>query len=178
MSSEDDTMMNIYKKIEREKALINAANAMRQQTNNDDVRSRLDSQMREGRRNLQFFEEKLRDLQARRLGHGMDSMSLSSSSTAVNSVRPRSADLRGDVEGPPTPPPKDASGGYGGTDRGSYGSGGYSSSGAHGDMMPPRQPYAQPGPGQGVPKARPNFTKLGKHPQCRVHCFILWQSLR
>lgn len=153
-------MMNIYKKIEREKALINAANAMRQQTNNDDVRSRLDSQMREGRRNLQFFEEKLRDLQMRHLGQGVDSMSLSSGSTAVNSVRPKSSDLRGDAEGPPTPPPKDASGGHGAGDRGSYGSGGYSNIGAHGDIMPPRAPFTAPGPGQGVPKARPNYTKL------------------
>ncbi|KAI1877068.1 hypothetical protein JX265_000158 [Neoarthrinium moseri] len=160
MNSEDDAMMNIYKKIEREKALINAANAMRQQTNNDDVRSRLDSQMREGRRNLQFFEEKLRDLQVRRLGHGVDSMSVSSGSTAVASLRPKSSDLRGDAEGPPTPPPKDASGGYTEPDRGSYGSINYSQIGGHGDLMPPQHPYAPPGPSSGIPKPRPNFTKL------------------
>lgn len=152
--------MNIYKKIEREKALINAANAMRQQTNNDDVRSRLDSQMREGRRNLQFFEEKLRDLQMRRMGQGIDNMSLSSGSTAVNSARPKSSDLRGDAEGPPAPPPKDASG-FAGADQGSHGSGGYSNTSAHSDMMPPRHPFAPPGPGTGIPKPRPNFTKLG-----------------
>lgn len=163
--NDDDAVMNIYKKIEREKALINAANAMRQQTNNDDVRSRLDSQMREGRRNLNFFEEKLRDIQMRRLGQGVDSMSLSSGSTAVASIRPQSSDLRGDNEGPPTPPPKDASA-YGGTDRGSYGSGGYSQTGAHGDMMPPRHPFASTGPNTAIPKARPNFTKLGKLLNC------------
>jgi hypothetical protein len=162
MSSEEDAMMNIYKKIEREKALINAANAMRQQTNNDDVRSRLDSQMREGRRNLQFFEEKLRDLQMRRLGQGVDNMSLNSGTTAVGSSP--SIDLRGDVEGAPTPPPKDAGEG----DRNSYGSGGYGQAGRPpSDMMPPRAPYAAPGPGSGAPKARPNFTKLGKIP--RMH---------
>lgn len=158
MSSEDDAMMNIFKKIEREKALINAANAMRQQTNNDDVRSRLDSQMREGRRNLQFFEEKLRDLQVRRLGHGVDNMSLSSGSTAVNSARPSSSELS---QGPPAPPPKDTSGGYGAAERGSYGSVDYSAIGAHGDLMPPRHPYAAPAPGTGIPRPRPNFTKLG-----------------
>jgi classical protein kinase C len=124
--------------------------------------------MREGRRNLQFFEEKLRDHQMRRLGHGVDSMSLSSSSTAVNSIRPKSSDMRGDAEGPPTPPPKDTSG-YGGTDRGSYGSGGYSNIGGHGDMMPPRHPYAPPGPGSAIPKQRPNFTKLGMHILQCVH---------
>lgn len=147
--------MNIYKKIEREKALINAASAMRQQTNNEDVRSRLDSQMREGRRNLQFFEEKLKDLQMKRLGQGVDNMSMSSGST----LRPKSADLRGDAEGPPTPPPKDA-GSRSATDQSSYGPSGYSQIGGLTNMMPPRHPYAPPGPSSSMPKPRPNFTKL------------------
>ncbi|KAI2771548.1 hypothetical protein F4815DRAFT_450476 [Daldinia loculata] len=155
--NDEEAMANIYKKIEREKALINAANSMRQQTNNDDVRSRLDSQMREGRRNLQFFEEKLRDLQMKRLGQGMDSMSIGSSSTAAGSLRPSSLDMR-DGEGPPPPPPKDA-GAWSG-DQGSYGSLPYSQIGGHGDIMPPRHPYAPPGPTSTVPKLRPNFTKL------------------
>ncbi|KAI0478521.1 hypothetical protein GGR56DRAFT_630673, partial [Xylariaceae sp. FL0804] len=151
--NEDDPISNIHRKIEREKALINAANSMRQQTNNDDVRSRLDSQMREGRRNLQFFEEKLREQQMKRLGTGVDSLSLSSGSTA----RPTSQDMRGDL-GAPTPPPKDAGGWPG--DGGSYGTLPYSQIGGHGDMMPPRHPYPPQGPGSSVPKPRPNFTKL------------------
>jgi len=28
-------------------------------------------------------------------------------------------------------------------------------------MMPPSAPFAKPGPGQGVPKARPNYSRLG-----------------
>ncbi|KAI0852752.1 hypothetical protein F5Y00DRAFT_154248 [Daldinia vernicosa] len=155
--NDEEAMANIYKKIEREKALINAANSMRQQTNNDDVRSRLDSQMREGRRNLQFFEEKLRDLQMKRLGQGVDSMSIGSSSTAPGSLRPSSLDMR-EGEGAPPPPPKDA-GAWSG-DQGSYGSLPYSQIGGHGDIMPPRHPYAPPGPTSTVPKLRPNFTKL------------------
>lgn len=155
--NDDDAMANIYKKIEREKALINAANSMRQQTNNDDVRSRLDSQMREGRRNLSFFEEKLRELQMKRLGHGVEGMSISSGSTAAASTRPQSGDMR---EGPPPPPPKDAGGWSGAGDKGSYGSLQYSQIGGHGDMMPPRHPYAPPGPAASIPKPRPNFTKL------------------
>ena len=140
--NDDDAMANIYKKIEREKALINAANSMRQQTNNDDVRSRLDSQMREGRRNLQFFEEKLRDLQMKRIGSGVDNMSIGSSSTATGSGRPPSGDVRSDpsVQGPPLPPPKDA-GDWSGGDRASYGSLPYSQIGGHGDLMPPRHPF-------------------------------------
>ncbi|KAI1631582.1 hypothetical protein F4809DRAFT_155177 [Biscogniauxia mediterranea] len=158
--SDEDTMANIYKKIEREKALIIAANSMRQQTNNDDVRSRLDSQMREGRRNIQFFEEKLRDLQMKRLGQGVENMSVSSSSAMVPPGRPGSQDMLGEVEGAPAPPPKDANEWSG--DKGSYGSMNYSQIGGHGDMMPPRHPYAPPGPGpsSSIPKPRPNFTKL------------------
>ncbi|KAI1106971.1 hypothetical protein F4804DRAFT_256228 [Jackrogersella minutella] len=156
MMNDDEAMANIYKKIEREKALINAANSMRQQTNNDDVRSRLDSQMREGRRNLQFFEEKLRDLQMKRIGQGVDSMSIGTSSpTTTGSVRPPSGDVG---EGAPAPPPKDA-GGWSG-DRGSYGSLPYSQIGGHGDLMPPRHPFEPPGPSSSIPKPRPNFTKL------------------
>jgi hypothetical protein len=158
--NEDDRIMDIYKKIEREKALINAANLMRQQTNNEAVRSKLDNQMRDGRRNLEFFEEKLRDLQMRRLGQGVENVNLGSGS------RPRSADYRGDQGGPPPPPPKDASGWGGG---GSYGQGQYSQIGQHGDMMPSQGPFPGQAPGSGVPKPRPNFTKLGRHT-------LLWYS--
>lgn len=160
MNDNDDAMANIYKKIEREKALINAANSMRQQTNNDDVRSRLDSQMREGRRNIQFFEEKLRDLQMKRLGQGVDSMSIGPASPSSSSARPTSGDMRSDTaEGAPALPPKDT-GGFSG-DRGSYGSLPYSQIGGHGDLMPPRHPFPPPGPTSSAPKMRPNFTKLG-----------------
>lgn len=144
--SEEDKMMDLYKKIEREKALIQAANLMRQQTNNDSVRSKLDNQMREGKRNLEFFEEKLKELQLRR---GMGDLSLASSSSD-----PRPPHLRGDSDGPPTPPPKGASG--------MAMSGGdpqYSQIGGT-DLMPPRGPFAASG--NSVPKARPNFTKLGE----------------
>lgn len=140
--NDEEAIQNIYKKIEREKALINAANAMRAQTNNEAVRSRLDSQMREGRRNLQFFEEKLRDIQMRRVSQGVDGMSLSGFDAGDDSA--------------PAPPPKDASGNYV-ADRGSRGSG----SGQMGDLPLPRYPNTGPGPNSGGSKPRPNFTKLG-----------------
>lgn len=150
--NDDDAIQNIHKKIEREKALINAANAMRAQTNNEAVRSRLDSQMRDGRRNLQFFEEKLRDIQMRRVSQSVEGMSLGPG--------PEVGDEAGS---PPAPPPKDSSGSWGAGDRGSYGSssGQYGQLGQPVDLMPPRHPYAPPGPSSGVSKQRPNFTKLG-----------------
>lgn len=151
--NEEEAIQNIHKKIEREKALINAANAMRAQTNNEAVRSRLDSQMRDGRRNLQFFEEKLRDIQLRRVNSAMDNVSLTGGPSGA-----AGGDGQDDAGPPPAPPPKDTSS-WG--DRGSYGSAEFSQVGQHGDLMPPRHPYAPPGPSTGIPKTRPNFTKLG-----------------
>lgn len=144
--SEEDKMMDIYKKIEREKALIQAANLMRQQTNNDQVRSKLDNQMREGKRNLEFFEEKLKELQLRR---GMGDMNLGSSSSSSQAPHLQ----RNDSDGPPTPPPKNSGMAMSGGDPQ------YSQIGGT-DLMPPRGPFA--GSGQNVPKTRPNFTKLGE----------------
>lgn len=139
--TDDDKILDITKKIEREKALINAANLMRQQTNNEAVRSKLDTQMREGRRNLEFFEERLRELQMRRLGHSVDNMSLGGSTLGSF----KSTEQGGEEGGPPAPPPKDGYAQYG-----------------QGDLMPPRGPFPGQPPHSGVPKARPNFTKLGR----------------
>ncbi|KAL2259437.1 hypothetical protein VTK26DRAFT_6890 [Humicola hyalothermophila] len=136
--NDDDKIQDISKKIEREKALINAANLMRQQTNNEAVRSKLDTQMREGRRNLAFFEERLRELQMRRLGQSVDNMSLGGSTLGSF----RSGEQAGDDSGPPAPPPKDAPG---------YG---------HADPMPPHGPFPGQPPHSAIPKPRPNFTKL------------------
>ncbi len=152
MNSDDDALSSVYKKIERERALLNAANQMRQQTQNEQVRSRIDTQMREGRRNIQYLEERMQELQLRKMGQGMDNMNLGGPGGPRN-----------DRDGPPIPPPKDPRGGYAevGSDRGGYGTQEYSQIGGHSDMMPPRHPYAPPGPGHGMPRARPNYTKLG-----------------
>ena len=155
MNHDNEALSAIYKKIERERTLITAANAMRQQTQNEQVRAKLDTQIREGRRNITFFEEKMRELQMRQ---GMGNMNLGPG----GSGRPPSGS-RQDSGGPP-PPPKDSRGNYiteGGTDRGDYGSGDYSAQlGGGSEMMPPRHPYAPPAPGSGMPKPRPNYTKL------------------
>lgn len=146
--NDEDKVHDISKKIEREKALINAAQAMRQQTNNEQVRSKLDTQMREGRRNLEFFEEKLRELQMRRLGHGVDNMSLGASPMS-GSHRQSVDDFEG--HGAPTPPPKE--GGRGHSSHQSQGSG---------PLMPASGPYPGGPPDSAVPRARPNYTRLGK----------------
>ena len=118
--------------------------------------------MREGRRNIQYLEERMQELQMRRMGQGVDNLSLGPANGGPG--RPVSSGLRNERDGPPTPPPKDSRGGYteAGSDRGGYGTQDYSQIGGHGDMMPPRHPYAPPGPNAGIPKSRPNYTKLGK----------------
>ena len=161
MSSNDDVVKEVLRKIEREKTLVNAAMAMRQQTNNEVVRARLDTQMREGRRNVEYLESRLHELQMRSVGQGVDNMNIGQGNSGAG--RPQSAGMRNDRDGPPTPPPKNGSGGYlpDGQEAGGYGSHDYSQIGGHGDIMPPRHPYAPPAPGSGVPKPRPNFSKLG-----------------
>ncbi|KAF2120919.1 kinase C-like protein [Lophiotrema nucula] len=142
----DDTLSDVRRKIEREKALINAANAMRQSTNNPAVLSRLDGQIRDGRRNIEYFEKTLQDLEMRRTNTGMQSMSLD----------PGSGRKAGN---PLTPPPKDGWNGYMGQEQGGYGDGGYGNNlGGGQGLMPPRAPYAAQAPGT-QPK-RANYSKL------------------
>ncbi|KAF1911710.1 hypothetical protein BDU57DRAFT_542819 [Ampelomyces quisqualis] len=149
MSSVSDTVANVQKKIDREKALINAANAMRQSTNNPAVLSRLDGQIKDGRRNIEYFESKLRDLEVQRTTSGMDSLSLQPGGSGS---RPANNAL--------TPPPKDGWNGAYMQDQAGYGaSQGRGANVAGGDgLMPPRAPYAPPAPG--APSKRPNYSKL------------------
>lgn len=148
MSSVDETVANVQRKIDRERALINAANTMRQSTNNPAVLSRLDGQIKEGRRNIEYFESKLNDLEVQRTTSGVDNMSLQPGSRKANN--------------PLTPPPKDGWGGGYAQDQGGYGSSqshdANNLSGGSG-LMPPRAPYAPPAPG--APNKRPNYSKLG-----------------
>src|SRR5579862_5011811 len=135
---DDQLITNVYRKIEREKVLINGANSMRQQTDNPSVRQRLDAQIREGRKNIGDVEERRRELQMRRMGQGQEA-------AAGNDGPMSPPPYRGD--GAPLPPPKDGRGAYGmeGGGYGDPGPGGYSQQLGSGHMMPPRAPYAPPG---------------------------------
>ncbi|KAF2704468.1 kinase C-like protein [Pleomassaria siparia CBS 279.74] len=132
----DETVNNVQRKIDREKALIQAANAMRQSTNNPAVLSRLDGQIKDGRRNIEYFEGTLRDLEMRRTTSDMDSMSLQPNPLAS--------------------PSKDGWNEYAGPDQG-YGDtqGGFSNAAGGPGLAPPRAPYA----GTQQPK-RANYSKL------------------
>ncbi|GJN69783.1 serine/threonine kinase [Purpureocillium lilacinum] len=141
--NDDEAIRSIQAKIDREEALMTAAISMRNLPINESHRSRIDSELRDNERNIKFFKERLEAIKQRKVQQGMGSMSLAD-----------------DGGPPPAPPPKDPNAAWG--DQGSYGAGStqYSQIGQHGDLMPPRHPYAPPGPGSGMPKARPNYTKL------------------
>jgi classical protein kinase C len=158
--NDDDKIMDIERKIEREKALINAAQVMRQQTNNEAVRSKLDTQMRDARRNLDFFESRLAQLKARKAPHdAMGNLSLGPPGTPGS--RPKSAGTYNDQDGPPAPPPKDSSGSFYDHRSSLGGSTLYSQPG---DLMPNRHPFPGQPPNSSMPKPRANFTKLGRLP--------------
>ena len=162
---DDDELINqVYRKIEREKVLINAANNMRQ-SSNPQVQQSLDSQIRESRKGIDYLEERMRELQMRR----MEAMSGSGGNggpvppTHGGSQQQRNARIAQRSDGS-APGSRDGGAGYP-EEEGGYGdpgNGGYMNrmSGGNG-MMPPRPPFGPPGPGSTMPKSRPNYTKLG-----------------
>lgn len=158
MADTDNAIAEVYRKIEREKALINAASHMRQSTNNAAVQARVDSNIRDSRRNITYLEDKLQELQLRKMGGGDDGAPPPPAHGGGNQGRPGPA---GPGAGP-TPPPKDSRW-YTGTDRGDYGDGGPGGfSQGNTGSMPNRAPLGDPRPySQPIPKARPNFSKLG-----------------
>lgn len=154
MNNDDEALTSIYKKIERERALLNAANQMRQQTQNELVRSRIDTEIREGRRNIQYLEERMQELQLRKKSQDLDNKNIS-----PRQNRPESSGFRGENDGPPLPPPKDSRGYSDSRKSGGYGTQEYNQKGGQADLFPSRHPFAPPGPGSTIPK-RPNYSKL------------------
>jgi hypothetical protein len=142
--NEDEVARDIRRKIEREKALITAANAMRQSTNNPAVVSGLDTKIRDGRRNIEYLESRLKEFEMKRLNSGMEGMGVDSSSEGYGQQQ-------GDRSYPQQP--------------GGYGSQGqeYSQLSGGNSIMPPSAPFARPGPASTMPKGRATYSKLGKH---------------
>lgn len=150
--TEDDVARDIRRKIDKERTLIQAANAMRQSTNNPAVVSGLDTKIRDGRKNIDYLESRLRELEMKRVNQGMEGMHVDSNS------------------------------GYGGQNNqdrsypnrpGEYGTQEYSNIQGNNGMMPPSAPFARPGPGGNTPKGRPNYSKLGMHTLNMRYDFML-----
>lgn len=159
MSATDDQIAEVQRKIDREKLLINGATHMRQSTNNAAVQARADSNIKDGRRNIAYLEEQLKKLQLRKVNEGAPPPPAHGYGSASTQRKPLP---QPGMEAGPTPPPKERHGYY--PDSGEYGDvgpGGYSQ--GHANIMPDRAPYADPRPYNApMPKARPNFSKLGE----------------
>ncbi|KAK9457255.1 hypothetical protein V1511DRAFT_508698 [Dipodascopsis uninucleata] len=66
MASNDRVINDIYKKIERERSLIQGAKAMSQNTTNKDVKRRCESNIHESLKNIEYLEKALHNLQLKR----------------------------------------------------------------------------------------------------------------
>lgn len=162
--ADDQQMQTILKKIDIEKVFLGKAIEMRKAANSDnaDVLSKLDSAVHSARRHLEYYEDMLRQVQVRRLGQGVDNMSLGSAGSATSpasgSLRPRSTDLRNEAGPPPTPPPKDSSSTW--SDSATLNSQNYpSNTYSQGGLQSPSS-YSPAD--TALVKTRPNYTKLGK----------------
>jgi len=165
MNNDELVFNDVQRKIEREEKLISGAIVMRNSTNNSAVQSQADVQIREGRRNIEYFESTIRQLQMRRNAQGMGSMSIGSSSNGGPVPPDHDGPQQRGRLGNGQQPSQNTAQGEHDRDEGGYGvpgPGGYSQrSGGHG-MMPPRAPFSPPGPGGvGYSKGKPNFSRLG-----------------
>lgn len=145
--SDEALFKDISGKIERERRLIDGYTRVRQSSNNPQVQSSTDVQIRDARRNIQYFESKLKELQTRR---GMNNLSLGGASNG----RPQQPG-----RGQPQPGYQP----YGPESVGSrrdYGAGGYSDPQVA-ETGPRRAPYDPPAPGAPPAKSGQRYTRLG-----------------
>ena len=70
----DQKIQEVYKHIQKERKILEASQLLRRATQNQDVLSRNEAKIRETERSLSYFEETLRELQARKneLANGRD----------------------------------------------------------------------------------------------------------
>jgi classical protein kinase C len=163
-SNIDGTIANVREKLDKERMFINSINVMRQNTSNPDVLSRLDAQLRDSRRNIEYFENTLKDLEMKKMGSGVENMTL----------QPGGPASRKGGNNPLTPPPKDWDG-YMGQDKGGYGDShaGYSNLTGGSGLMPQSGPFTPAAPT--AQAKRPNYSKLGMFSQAVLHrCSNFW----
>lgn len=91
MTSDDRVIEDISRKIDREKIIIAGVRKMRNSTSNTLVQQKCDSNIHESEKNIEYLEERLRQLQVRKR-NSLSEGSTSSPSAIMpqNSVDPRS----------------------------------------------------------------------------------------
>ena len=152
----DDVIQDVQNKIEREKTLINGFNQMRNSTNNPAVQSQAENRIRQAQRNITYLQQTMQELQSRRLGQDMNNMSMNDQRNGGSRQSGYGGQSQGGYSGSPYGPQD-----VGTTGRADYGDGNYSDPN-NPATGPNRGPFAPGGPGgAGVPKGRPNYSRLG-----------------
>lgn len=142
------TINDVRGKIERERRIMNGASAMRQSSPNPALQAQADVQIRESRRNIDYLDGILRDLQMR---SGMSNMSLGDGGRG-NSQGGYTGQQQSYRGGNPYGPEHVRAGSVDAPDGSGYG-----------DRHPSNAPFGPSGPA-GTPKAKPNYSKLGTPP--------------
>ncbi|KAF7968740.1 hypothetical protein HWV62_29565 [Athelia sp. TMB] len=107
----DQKIQDVYKRIQTERKILEASQLMRQATRNPDVLRKNDAQIREAERGLTYFENTLRDLQARKLQMAQPQDHARSSSAASSASSLQTAGRMSDRDRSLPPPPDYARGG-------------------------------------------------------------------
>lgn len=90
-SSQDDRVIqDIHKKIGREKGIVQGAISLKSSTSNVSVQQKCDSNIREAQKNIEYLEERLRQLEIRKR-NSVSSGSIAFQSHNTNSSDPNSA---------------------------------------------------------------------------------------
>jgi uncharacterized coiled-coil protein SlyX len=158
-SDQDRLLAEIYRKIDREKVLMHGASQMQRISDNPEVQSRVDTKIREARKNIEYLEDRLRTLQQQMQPSGPTPPPHGS-----QGYYPQQSERQNVPDSGPPLPPKDPNiRSYRGEQQTEYGDhrppAGYGAGKTV--TMPTRAPFSDPQPFQAVPKARPNFSKLG-----------------
>lgn len=182
--ADNNVIQDILAKIEREKNLIKGCMSMSKSTDNAAVQAQADNQIREARRNINYFESTLRDLQMKQMGQvsqGVGNMNIqggppNSARGPQGGYRAQGAAATTGPYSPQTLGPAYGRGAHGGNGRAAdYGEGGYSDTN-NPSNGPNRGPYPPGAPSSPRSAPRPNYSRLGKSTPleyirpCRTKC--------
>lgn len=111
----DQKIQDVLKRIETERKVLDASRHLRQATSNPDVLRRNDAKIREAERSLSYFEDTLRELQARKKQQADPSRSTASSPLSPSSANKSNRGADRDRSLPQIPPSDPDSSGPGRT---------------------------------------------------------------
>ncbi|KII86671.1 hypothetical protein PLICRDRAFT_43314 [Plicaturopsis crispa FD-325 SS-3] len=105
----DQKIQDLYKRIQTERKVLEASQLLRQATKNQDVLRKNDAKIKEAERSLSYFENTLRELQARKLQLSQDHTRSSGSTSSHSGLPSTPKGGRGSDRDRSLPPPPVAS---------------------------------------------------------------------